>query len=73
MTREPFEQVGRVEPDRDVRAVDRGFERLRCLGLVAAAGLEQQLALGERQAYGGVALGNDATRLTESTNAWVST
>ena len=55
---EPVEQVGRVEADRDVVAGQRGLERLRGLGLLAVAGLEGDLAVGEAQPDRGVAAGD---------------
>ena len=42
--------------------VERGLERLGRLGVVALAGVEHDLALGERQPDRGVALGDEATR-----------
>src|SRR5688572_1317841 len=47
--REALEQVVRIEADRDVCTVNRGFERLGRLGLFAAAGFEEQLSVGEAQ------------------------
>ena len=57
------EQELRVERHRDVLADERRLERLGGLRVVALAGVEHDLALGERQPDRGVALGDEADAL----------
>ena len=63
MARQAVEQELRVEAGGDVLAVDGGLDRLGGLRLVAAAGVEGQHAVGERQLHGGVALGDQRDAL----------
>ena len=56
---EAVEQELRVERDRDLVADERRLERLGGLRVVALAGVEHDLALGERQPDRGVPLGDE--------------
>src|SRR6476620_1465685 len=53
---QPVEQEMRVEGDLDVGTGEGRLDRLGGLGIVAGAGLDGDLAVGELQAYRGVAL-----------------
>jgi hypothetical protein len=55
---EPVEEVGRVEGDRDVIALETCVQLLGCLRLVTGAGLEGQLTGDEAEPDRGVALGD---------------
>src|SRR6478736_10064735 len=57
------EQELRVERDLDLGTVERGLDGLGGLGVVAGAGFDGHLAIGELQQHRGVALGDEGDTL----------